>query len=149
MAQFWLWLAFIINLYMGIGNLVPVFPLDGGHVLRSILTAATGFSSIAGLLSGAISLSVALVLVRFIFAEYQTAGWEGLQVRVFQLGIVVVVVVYSCLVLWDAMSNLRREWGKVERSAFQDIAIALTTILVVGGVIALHLRGYGVLLPYL
>ena len=149
MEGFWLWIAFKINLFMGLFNLVPIHPLDGGHALRSILSAITGIPSLAGLLSGAFSLSLGVAGLRAMLAEYQSMGWEGLLDKGFLVFIVIVVVVYSSLILLEAASNITRELSAADTNFAQKIAIALATLLVVVAVYVLHFEGYWALLSYI
>ena len=147
MERFWLWIAFQINLLMGIFNLVPVHPLDGGHALRSILSAITGIPSVAGVLSGTFSLSLGVAGLRIMFAEYQKMGWEGVLDKGFLFFFVVVVVVFSSIILLEAASNINRELGEVTINFVQKVAVVILTIAVMVTVYTLHFEGYWASLP--
>ena len=71
--------AFKINLLMGILNLLPLFPLDGGHVLRSVLMGISGGSVVPGLVSGLFSLIVGSAYIRYIATTFLESGWEALR----------------------------------------------------------------------
>ena len=60
-------LALVFNLTMGLFNLVPVFPMDGGRLLRAGLTYAVGFPAATRFTS---HLGVALALVGSACALY-------------------------------------------------------------------------------
>jgi len=67
-------LMFRANLYWGIFNLIPVYPLDGGHVVRSLAAQFTtawrafSISVWSSLVFGAIVIGVAILLHRPIVA---------------------------------------------------------------------------------
>jgi len=56
------YLVMIINLGIGLGNLIPIFPLDGGRILRGIFSAATNPVDAANCI-GKISNYLCLVLI--------------------------------------------------------------------------------------
>ena len=60
------YLVMIINLGIGLGNLIPIFPLDGGRILRGIFSAATNPVDAANCI-GKISNYLCLVLILFGF----------------------------------------------------------------------------------
>jgi|TARA_B110000438_G_C15788820_1_gene639682 Zn-dependent protease len=60
------YLVMIINLGIGLGNLIPIFPLDGGRILRGIFSAATNPVDAANGI-GKISNYLCLVLILFGF----------------------------------------------------------------------------------
>jgi Zn-dependent protease len=59
------------NLYIGVLNLVPALPLDGGRVLKSAVWAVSGRSSTGSLVAGWAGrvLALALVAVAIVFAQ--------------------------------------------------------------------------------
>ena len=59
-------LVMIINLGIGLGNLIPIFPLDGGRILRGFFSAATNPVDATNCV-GKISNYLCLVLIFFGF----------------------------------------------------------------------------------
>lgn len=80
-------LAIGVNLSMGIINLVPVFPADGGHVLRSLLGRALGYESATRVVAGvtvvgvfaapALAMSVGHAEVRWLLLSCLLSFWLG------------------------------------------------------------------------
>ena len=147
MTEFWLVMAYRINLFMGIFNLLPLFPLDGGHALRSILTAMTGVGSVAGVLSGVFSMSLGIASLRSMVAEYQHIGWQAVSDNVFLLMFGAIVVVFSGIILLEAFWSAKRELGEVTINSARKVAIVLLAIAVMATVYALHFEGYWASLP--
>ncbi len=75
-----LWLLWVLNLVIGVFNLLPGFPLDGGRVLRSIIWKLTGdmrlatrVASICGQICGAGMITVGLFF--FFRSQMYEIGW--------------------------------------------------------------------------
>ncbi|MCP3105126.1 site-2 protease family protein [Myxococcus sp. K15C18031901] len=118
-----------LNLFLGLFNLLPAFPMDGGRIVRALLTRRLGLvraTRVASLLGrgfavlfglwGAVSLNPFLVVIAFFI--YMGAEGEARQVRMKALleGVAVselmtprVVGVEATMSLDDALWNLRRE----------------------------------------
>ena len=73
----WFELGLKINLIMAVLNILPLYPLDGGHVLRSILTGLVGNARAAGLLTGIFSLIVASAYIRYVVEKVVEAVGAG------------------------------------------------------------------------
>ena len=73
----WFELGFKVNLIMAVLNILPLYPLDGGHVLRSILTGLAGNARAAGLLTGIFSLIVASAYIRYVVEKVVEAVNAG------------------------------------------------------------------------
>ena len=80
------------NLSLGILNLIPVFPLDGGHVLRGILMAMTGGRVIATLMSAGLSIALGVVGLIYSYDKVTTEGIAALRWGLIGLFSVVVLL---------------------------------------------------------
>ena len=58
----------LISLALGIFNLLPFLPLDGGHILFAVDRAAQGIGAAPRHLRGASFVGLALVMLVFVFA---------------------------------------------------------------------------------
>jgi Zn-dependent protease len=67
-----------VNVVVGLFNLVPAFPLDGGRVLRAALWAWSGSVERATRLATRIGSAVALVMVAVVsYASSPARSWAG------------------------------------------------------------------------
>ncbi len=73
----------ILNIFLGIFNLIPAFPMDGGRVFRALLAERMKYSDATkyAVLVGKI-LGIAMVIVGFIFPEYFLLILVGLFVYI-------------------------------------------------------------------
>lgn len=77
-ASILFWLGFV-NLVLGVFNMVPGFPLDGGRVLRAGLWHATGDRNKATLWSSYAGRGVAAALIAYgVYIILQFGAWGGL-----------------------------------------------------------------------
>jgi len=78
-----------INLYLGLFNLCPGLPMDGGHILRAVLSKFIGYKR-ATSRTAAMGKIIALTMI----------GWGGYQLYYFHGGLNFIVV--GILLLWAA-----------------------------------------------
>ena len=100
----------LVNALLGIFNLVPGFPLDGGRVLRSVLWAATGSIIKATNIAAAIGQGVGYTLIALGILQVLMGFFEGL---------------WMALIGWflsSAAGSSRRQ--TLVQSAFQSVPVS-------------------------
>ena len=74
----------VISLALGIFNLIPILPLDGGHILFALLEKAKGSAFSAATYGRASFVGLAIVMLIFVFALQNDIGritGEGFQIN--------------------------------------------------------------------
>lgn len=105
------WLGYI-NITLGVFNLVPAFPLDGGRLLQSLIWLRTGDRLRATRIAARIGMGFAYLLIAFGLATFVFAGS-------------VVGGVWSVFLGWFLLSAARsEETGGLIRQALSGITVA-------------------------
>lgn len=139
----WLW---IMNFFVGIFNLVPAFPMDGGRLLRSTLWAITGSYRRATRWASLIARGLAVLIV--LVGVLGLLGWpeplhEMHPLSALQLVLLGTFILFAARQgdaqsrVLDALSRLR-----VGDVMLRDVPVALTTTPV-REALAGPLAGYG------
>jgi Zn-dependent protease/CBS domain-containing protein len=105
------WLGYI-NIVLGLFNLIPAFPLDGGRLLQSLLWLGTGDRQRATSIAARIGMVFALLLIAYGLASFLVAGnlFSG---------------IWSVFLGWFLLSAARsEETGGLIRQGLYGISVA-------------------------
>lgn len=98
------WSLGVTNIFLGIFNLLPGLPLDGGHAMRAIIWKLTGRVT-AGIVATAWigrAVAVALVLLSVLITDRSSADW------IVSLGFALIVAWMMWRAASDALAYARR-----------------------------------------
>ena len=110
MAATLLWLGYI-NISLGVFNLVPAFPLDGGRLLQSLIWLRTGDRFRATRIAARIGMGFAYLLIAYGLATFVFAGS-------------LIGGVWSVFLGWFLLSAARsEEAGGLIRQALSGISV--------------------------
>ena len=105
------WLGFI-NLLLGVFNLLPAFPLDGGRILQSLIWARTGDRLRATRIAARIGMAFALLFIAYGLITFFVSGNF-------------LTAVWSVFLGWFLLSAARaEEVGGLIRQALSGISVA-------------------------
>jgi Zn-dependent protease/CBS domain-containing protein len=105
------WLGFI-NLLLGVFNLLPAFPLDGGRILQSLIWARTGDRLRATRIAARIGMAFALLFIAYGLITFFVSGNF-------------LTAVWSVFLGWFLLSAARaEEAGGLIRQALSGISVA-------------------------
>lgn len=86
----------LVNILLGLTNLLPLFPLDGGHVFRALIMGVVGGTVLPTLISGGLSLAAGIFGVWWVTGAIRGAGWDALS-STWLIGLYSAVVVVGSL----------------------------------------------------
>ena len=99
LQQLWWTLIVMVNAFMVVVNVMPVFPLDGGGLVRGILMGVTGSWTTATILVATISVGAAAYVGNLVVREAEEVGWA-------ELGDWWILGIYSVVVIWATIVEL-------------------------------------------
>jgi Zn-dependent protease len=104
-----IWLM-IVNMFTGVFNLIPAFPLDGGRILHSIIWGATGSWHIATtLVCGLARLFGLIIILAAVAGFFLLPGWRLFSLSFLPVGFFVNVWAQTTLRQAKALHTLLQE----------------------------------------
>ena len=137
--ELWLSLALRLNLLLAIFNMLPLMPLDGGHVFRSLLMGISGGVVVGTASAGLFSVIVGTAYIRYIVAEAMQGGWEAIQSHAFLAVFSGIAVIVSILIMMGTIAE-RQDSELKGVHPFQRVAAIMVAGLPVATLYMLHVQ---------